>query len=41
MFVGISFIDLTLAFWEELKEYVKNYGGEDMEDQEGVENGRG
>ena len=22
MFVGISFIDLTLAFWEELKDYV-------------------
>ena len=40
MFIGISFIDLTLAFWEELKDCVQNDGGddcgEDMEDQEDV-----
>ena len=38
VFVGISFIDLTLAFWEELKDYVQNDGGddcgEDVEDDE-------
>ena len=41
MFVGISFIDLTLAFWEELEDYVKNDGGDDcgeeiVEDEEEV-----
>ena len=29
MFVGISFIDLTLAFWEELEDYVQNDCGDD------------
>ena len=37
VFVGISFIDLTLAFWEELEDYVKNDCGEDIvEDEEEV-----
>ena len=41
VFVGISFIDLTLAFWEELKDYVKNDCGDDcgegiVEDEEEV-----
>ena len=36
MFVGISFVDLTLAFWEELKECVKNAGSDDCD--EDVEN---
>ena len=41
VFVGISFIDLTLAFWEELEDYVKNDGGDDcgeeiVEDEEEV-----
>ena len=38
VFVGISFIDLTLAFWEELKDCVQNDGGdncgEDVEDDD-------